>query len=45
MTLGIHVFIQQWNPLPEKSKTTKGKIIYTKVMKNLFVKKENNIKL
>ena len=39
------MFIQQWNPLPEKSKTTKRKIIYTKVMKNLFVKKENDIKL
>ena len=45
MTLGIHVFIQLWNPLPEKSKSTKRKIIYTKVMKNLFVQKKNDIKL
>ena len=45
MTFGIHVFIQLWNPLPEKSKSTKRKIIYTKVMKNLFVQKKNDIKL
>ena len=45
MTLGIHVFVKLWNLFPEELKTTKQKIKYTNVTKDLFVKKKNDIKL
>ena len=38
------MFIQLWNSLLEKLKTTKQKIIYTNVTKDISMKKKNDIK-
>ena len=45
MTLGIHVFVKLWSLFPEELKTTKQKIKYTNVTKDLFVKKKDDVKL
>ena len=41
MTLRIPMFVQLWNSFLEELKTTKQKIIFTNVTKDLFVKKKD----